>query len=573
MTVIRDKIEVRKIFDAIIKCLKDEKNSSANARLIKVGTAKWTNGLTKRPQSVEDVYILGFKSSDRPLVINNLSIFSSDIDDKFIINDIFSHVNMSVFRGNHYYDLIGDGKILPSKFTVHFEGQEFCNPITALHVLETNEKDISTLLKVTLSSQNFDDAYSPYQSVLNKQADYAVTCSVCGRFLLKDNASPIEMILGTTGSNLTRLETSNLNKRLRELVNLEKNEVWAKKKDENKYKKIKKSSLRKSRELYSDYYPAFDYKAIQQMEIEIPKDKYDLGVYGLGSAGTAILDQVCRSNWIKNIYLCDFDRVEGKNMINQWYDRNKIGFSKISASTDLIYSLNRPSSDGLIGTDFFVETDTKKFQDTELETKSFKYVVSGFDSIEARMEFLNAILDGKIEAKYLIDCRYLDLACSIYMIDLENLEEVEFYKANLEADAELIKIRNEKEKLTREEFADWYNRKGYFQLGCMDCRKNILKEETIFPNCEPRFLGSCSCRSSMCVDYLYGLYLKSCPNPQISRTDASCVKYNYIDIYKYVGAIVFGALRKIENENEKPFALVEAETDVKGLPNCMVVRR
>lgn len=573
MTVIKDKREVRKIFSAIIKCLKDEKNSSANARLIKVGTAKWTNGLTKKPQSVEDVYILGFKSSDRPLVINNLSIFSSDINDKFIINDRFSHVNMSDFIGNRSYDLIGDGKILPSKFTVQFEGQEFCNPITALHILETEEKDISTLLKVTLSSQNYDNAYSGYKSVLNKQADYAVTCSVCGRFLLKDNASPIEMILGITGSNLTRLETNNLNKRLRELVNLEKDEVWAKKKDETKYKKIKKSSLRKSKELYSEYYPAFDYKAIKAMDIEIPRDKYDLGVYGLGSAGTAILDQVCRSNWIKNIYLCDFDIVEGKNMINQWYDRNKIGCSKISASTDLIYSLNRPSSDRLIGTDFFVETDTKKFQDTELETKSFKYVVSGFDSITARQDFLNSILDGKIEAKYLIDCRYLDLACSIYMIDLENSEEIEFYKANLEADAELIKMRNEKEMLTKEEFKDWYNRKGYFRRDCKTCRMGILKEVDAGGMCKPRVTNNVNCGSDECVDFLYNLYLASCPNPYISRADASCVKYNYIDIYKYVGAIVFGAFRNIENKNEKPFALVEAETDVKGLPSCMVVRR
>lgn len=568
MTVIRDKREVLKIFNAIVKCLKDEKNSSANARLIKVGTAKWTNGLTKRPQSVEDVYILGFKSSDRPLVINNLSIFSSDINDKFIINDRFSHVNMSEFRINRHYGLIGDGKILPSKFTVQFEGQEFCNPITALHVLETNEKDISTLLKVTLSSQNYDDAYSSYESVTNGSLDLAVSCRSCGRLLLKDNASPIELILGTSGSTLTHLDTFDLNRRLRDLVSLEKDEVWAKKKTEKHYTKLKKASLRKSKELYSDYYPAFDYKSIQQMEIEIPKDKYDLGVYGLGSAGTAILDQVCRSNWIKNIYLCDFDTVEAKNMINQWYDKNDICNLKATASVDHIYNLDRPSSN-VIGTKFYVECDTKKFQDTELENKSFKYVVSGFDSITARQDFLNSILDGKIEAKYLIDCRYLDLACSIYMIDLENSEEIEFYKANLEADAELIKIRNEKEKLTRDEFIDWYNRKGYFHVGCMDCRMNILKEKTVLTRCA----SSWDCGSSKCIDYLYELYLASCPNPKVSRTDASCVKYNYIDIYKYVGAIVFGAFRNIENKNEKPFALVEAETDVKGLPSCMVVRR
>ncbi len=571
MTVIRDKIEVRKIFNAIVKCLKDKKNLSAEARLIKVGTAKWTNGLTKKAQDVEDIYILGFRSAGRPLIINNLSFFSGDKNDEYIINDRFSHVNMSPFRASRSYRLVGDGKILPSNFNITFEGQEFCNPITALHILETEEKDIATLLKVTLSSQNYDDAYTSYESVKNGYLDLTVS-NQFGGSLLKDNASPIELILGESASTLTSMDAFDLNKRLRELVSLKKDEVWAKKKDEKKYKKIKKASLRRLKELYSDYYPAFDYKAIKQMEIEIPKDKYDLGVYGLGSAGTAILDQVCRSNWIKSIYMCDFDGVEAKNMINQWYDRYDIGSSKTIASTDRIKELSRPEV-GVIPTKFYIKHDTDLFQNTDLESKSFKYVISGFDSIKARMEFLNAILDGKIEAKYLIDCRYLDLACSIYMIDLENTEEVEFYKTNLEADAELIKIRNEKEKLTKEEFVNWYNRKGYFRRDCMSCRRGILEEVGVEDLCKPRFAGEVHCGSDKCVDYLYELYLASCPNPKISRTDASCVKYNYIDIYKYVGAIVFGAFRNIENNNEKTFALVEAETDVKGLPSCMVVRR
>lgn len=570
MTLISDKKEVRKIFNAIVKCLKDKKNSSAEARLIKVGTAKWTNGLTKKAQNVEDIYILGFRSADRPLIINNLSIYSDDKNDTYKINDRFSHVNVASFRSNHSYHLVGDGKILPSDFNIRFEGQEFCNPITALHILETEEKDIATLLKVTLSSQNYDDAYSSYESVTNGSLDLAVI-NKFGRILLKDTASPIELILGETDSNLTSMNAYELNKRLRELVSLKKDEVWAKKKDEKIYKKLKKASLRRLKKLYSDYYPAFDYKAIQKMEIEIPKDKYDLGVYGLGSAGTAILDQVCRSNWIKNIYLCDFDIVEPKNMINQWYDKNDVRNSKTLASDNRIKELSRPST-GVIPTNFYVSYDTCSFQNTDLESKSFKYIVSGFDSIKARMEFLNAILDGKIEAKYLIDCRYLDLACSIYMIDLENTEEVEFYKANLEADAELIKIRNEKEKLTKEEFKDWYKRKGYFDHDCRLCRSEILKDVEDC-ECKPHFTNSGSCGSDVCVDYLYNLYLSSCPNSKISRTDASCVKYNYIDIYKYVGAIVFGAFRNIENKNEKPFALVEAETDVKGLPSCMVVRR
>lgn len=573
MAIIKDKKEVRKMLNAISNFLETKGDSiTYKPKLINVGTATWTNALTKKPQKVEDIYLLGYVSSDRPLVINKVYVSPSFGEkQQYIINNRFSHVNMSSFQECKVFKVQGDGVLFPTECFIEFYGQYLCSPLTALHLLETDKKDIQILLRGILNSQNFDDAYFEYNSVSNKDIDLAIETPI-GSLLTLTNASPIELILGETGSSLTSMNTFDLDKRLRDLISIKKDEVWAKKKDEEHYKILKKASLRRSKELYSDYYPVFDYKAIQNMKIKIPKDKYDLGVYGLGSAGTAILDQVCRSNWIKSIYMCDFDKVEAKNMINQWYDKFDIGSSKTIASSNSIKGLSRPDK-GVIPTNFYITHDTDLFQNTDLESKSFKYVISGFDSIKARMEFLNAILDGKIEAKYLIDCRYLDLACSIYMIDLENTEELEFYKANLEADAELIKTRNEKEKLTKEEFKDWFNRKGYFFSSCAFARKQILNESGWDFECVPRHTSRCDCACEECVDYLYKLYLESCPNSKVSRTDASCVKYNYIDIYKYVGAIVFGAFRNIENNNEKPFALVEAETDVKGLPSCMVVRR
>ena len=574
MTIITDKKDVRRIFNAISRQLSQEKNKEELTKLVKLGSVKWANGLTKELQKVDDVYILGWYSGERPLIINKVKICVDGNIDYVVINNKFSHVNMASFPTSRIITLKGDGKILPLEATLEFEGQEFCNPITALHVLETPNKDIVPLLKVTLSSQNFDDAYSSYESVENAERDIVLKENKTYRFLLKDNSSPIEMILGLSGNSLRQLSSFELNRKLREVAEIKKDEIWAKAKEDTSYEKISVEYYRKHRDKFSKYYPTFNYKEIKDMKIEVSKDKYDLGVYGLGSAGTAILDQICRSNWVKNIYLCDFDRVENKNLINQWYSADDIGCHKSSSSYSIIKRMERPISDGIIGSSFLVEYDNARFQNTELETKAFKYVVSGFDSISARQDFLNAILDGKIEAKYLIDCRYLDLACSIYMIDLENSEEIEFYKANLEADAELIKIRNEKEKLTKEEFENWYDRKGYFTSGCRSCRKETLQEVEHSMTCVPRqTISCCNCRSVECIDYLYDLYLKSCPNPKISITDASCVKYNYIDIYKYVGAIVFGAIRSIENENGKPFSLVEAETDVKGLPNYMVVRR
>ena len=566
MSIIKDKKEVIKVFKKIQEIL--NKDDNVTYKIIKVGSATWTNSLTKRPQKTNDIYVLGWKSSSRPIIITEISVNNGN---KYRLTDRYSHCNFSGhIEGVYISQLKGDGKLLPEDLSIEVRGQEFCNPITALHVIETGEKDIANLLRVTMSSQNFDDAYSDYSSVCNSELDEAIKCTNTYRMLLKNNSSPLEMLTGLSASSLQALSSYDLNQKLREITSLGKDEVWVKLKSDTTYAKLTKSTFRRAREKCSQYYPVYDYNDIVNMKIEIPRDNFDLGVYGLGSAGTAILDQVLRSNWIKSIYLCDFDRVEYKNMINQWYDRNSVGLKKACACYYKIRQLERNGSD-IINTNFFIKyDDDKEFQLTKLDDKKYKYVISGFDSINARLDFLNSILDGKIEAKYLIDCRYLDLACSIYMIDLENMDEIQFYKANLEADAELIKARNEKEKLTKEEFVEWFNRKGYFSSGCYGCRTKILKQEDVPSDCVINLLGGC--KSQECIDNLYDIYLKSVPNPLVSRTDASCVKYNYIDIYKYVGAIVFGAFRKIENEGTKPFTLVEAETDIKGLPNYMVVR-
>ena len=55
------------------------------------------------------------------------------------------------------------------------------------------------------------------------------------------------------------------------------------------------------------------------------------------------------------------------------------------------------------------------------------------------------------------------------------------------------------------------------------------------------------------------------------QQESSCVKQNFIDIYKYASSFVFAAIREIESGNPKPFTHIEASTDV--LPKSMILRK
>lgn len=563
--------DYRKI-DYIVRQLNKLSNSYAKFKIVKVGKSKWTNINTKKEQTVSKIYFLGKPSSCRPIIINRIELVDIDTGefDTYKFNELYTHVN--IYEGCEHlsFDIKGDGGLIPKNCRMEIEGQEFCNPITLNHIYEGNEKDIANLLRVTLMSQNTDDGYGSNPSVFNDYMDKKVA-SGTGVVMLPDRYSPLELILGSPSHELRNLSPMEFNKRLRTLVSIEDDMVYAKNRWDSYYERVKKIDYEKNIKDYSKYYPVFTADYIKSMNIEIPRDYYNLGVYGLGSAGTAILDQLSRSNWLETIYICDYDIVEDKNLINQWYTSDQVNNTKTSASLTILKKRQRSLLEG-ISTEFYIARDNCKFQETELTTKEFKYVVSGFDSLATRKEFLDNILDGKIVAEYLIDCRYLDLACSIYIVDLNNLEEIEFYKANLEADAELMAIR-ENEQLTEDEFHDWVVRKGYYRSGCFDLRSkylNVPPTETGF--CPPRNNGNCSCASEECKKFLYESYLKSLPNPMIKKSDASCIKYNYIDIYQYVGAIVFGAIRQIEHGNKKPFTLCEAQTDIKGMPNYMIVK-
>lgn len=523
-----------KTIDKAIWKLKKEldRNEDIKCKLVYLGNCKWVNAITGKEETIENLYILGFESSNRPIIVTQLTI-NDTIEKTIQIYKYFehlSHTNLSYGIEEQNFRLNGKD--------IRIEGQSFCNPITAYQVLEEDENDIRGLIKANLLSQNFDDSFSSINSVINNEIDKPV-----GN--LTRESSMMSLLL--KGCDLQ--DTSTIIPVISKIKKIDDKYIYAKKKIDNFYSYVSKQEYRQNRKLYSDYYPIFNKEYIDKQEIEIPDEEYEIGVYGLGSAGTAILDQLCRANYVRNIYLCDFDTVEEKNLNNQWYSRSDLSLDKTYATYKKINDLTK--LDGRQFHQFYVKYDNKKFQDTNLQSKKFKYLVSGFDSIKTRLEFLEKIEKGELRTDYLIDCRYLDLSSSIYLIDTKNKEEMAFYRANLEEDEKLF----QKQKLSFEEFCKIFN---------YDNCSRFREEYKLKINCT-----GINCDSEECKRAVYESYIKS---GVTIKKENTCLKQNYIDIYKYVGAIVFGAFRKLQNKSKKPFSLIEAQTDVNGLPNYMIVK-
>lgn len=535
--------ENKKLFYKVSKAI--EKQKKYIYKLLYIGTAKWANARTCRVEEAHDLYILGFESSCKPILVNEIVLHSDEVNLRFVLNRHLYHINISETTTEKEIFLVLDGKA----YEVTMYGQEFCNPITAYDVLNRDEKEVRGLIKANLLSQNDDDAFANIYSVSNTEIDMILQ----GGYVL--NSSPLRLMVPETSDDNIIFE------RLREIKKVREKDVWAKAKGNDRYDCYSKEYYRQNRSEFSDYYPVFDKKFIDKLDIKAPKEEYDIGVYGLGSAGTAVLDTLCRSNWVKSIYLCDFDIVEDKNIINQWYTQNNVGGSKVTESANKIRDLQRDVN-GII-TKFTVNVDRLKFEDSSYKNKKFKYVVSGFDSIKTRQKFFAEIENGNIETQFLIDCRYLDLASSIYIIDTSNKEQMEFYKANLDADAEAFENASKTEMLSQAEFDEMYDK---IDVPHGNCRK--FEEKLGFDNFT---CGADTCGTKECRQWMYEYYRKH-GKPVVPEAESSCVKQNYIDIYKYAGSIIFGTVRKIENNEPKPFTLLEAETNIKGLPNYMIVK-
>lgn len=383
-----------------------------------------------------------------------------------------------------------------------------------------------------------------------------------GGTILKSKSHPLKLI---TKLNCDSFDESVINKLDTMRLPRNENEFMVKLREKSCYTCMSESELAKSKSenKISNYYPVIDYETIKKIIGDRPKCEVDFTVIGLGSAGTGVLDQVARSTYFKTYMLIDYDRVEAKNLRNQWYTRENLKDFKVNKSRNILnYSNMSPMK---------IITHNSKFENVSLNCYKSKYVVSGFDNLECRLKLLDLVTSGGFECEYLIDLRYLDHECSIYFVNLKDEKQVTYYRNLLLGDiAEFKDIDKGKYIETKEQLKEYWIKHGYDKAGCIKGRCDLLNDDV---DCKYQLAYGCGCGqcNEGCMDYLWSLFEETQPKIPLENEESSCVKQNFIDIYKYASSFIFAAIREIEGDDPKPFTHIEAQTDV--IPTSVIIRK
>ena len=542
----------KELMDEIVE--KFNKKFKDNYKIVYVDKTYWTNVITKRKGTINDLYFFGaLNNSGKPVCITKF-VLNGKV---YKLHDLLNHVNLSqdeeIINIGHGFNVC-----LNSNEKVTFYGQSFCNPITRHHVY-TNPH-IDKILKGQLMGQNSDSPMQYVRQCCNEGQDEQIT-DERGR-LIKARATCLELITKLSGNYISRNLLTTQNKLRELLLPQNENECMVKLRRNSYYTAIKKSNLHLFENELSSYYPVIEFEQIKNILDELPKTEVDFTVIGLGSAGTGVLDQVGRSTYFNKFMLIDFDRVEGKNLRNQWYRACHISQTKTSASRDVLKNINPNPTE--------IMEFTSRFESVVLNNVKSKYVVSGFDNLECRLKLLDYVTSGKFEVDYLIDLRYLDYECSIYFVDLKDENQVKYYRNLLESDIEEFKESDKTNYVqTKEQLEQYWIGHSLHIRGCLHKLHEFFGESTC--NYQSNEVG-CGCCDRGCMNYLWSCFERTQPKiPLSTETESSCVRQNFIDIYKYASSFVFAAIREIEGGNPKPFTHVEAQTDV--LPTSMVVRK
>lgn len=554
------------IFDAVQK--KDD------ARLLIMDRLVWHNAITKTEDPVYNVPLLALRRFDKPVMVSYIEKFqrgSSKATQSWTFADRYHHINISGSRSTVEF--------INSEIRYVLYYQSICSPIVTGDVFRLDKKHIIPLIKLQLSGQNTG---SPFQNITSISNAWTIVA-------LKDENSTIIPPNAPVIQLLTRKSIKYIRENLAVIQNMIYNDIpithsddYVLRKDNNTsyYSLCTKEELAEKPETL---YPIITHEQIRDMLDNIPKQEVDVICCGLGSAGTGILDQLGRGTYCKTYVLIDPDTIEDKNLRNQWYTSNDIGANKVNRSASKLKEIAPAQSN------INVMTYSRKFQDAgNLQSFTCKYLISGFDSIKARLELLEMVENGDLEAEYLIDTRYDDLTASIFFIDTSNSEEMRRYRTGLEADYKAFVERDKQAKKethiqNEEQFWEWFN--SLAPLGaCEECliKMGYLTQEDIEQNTEklkcPLYTdpNNPPCGSEACKAQNLAIYneYKEHIADNIMKVGAavaesSCIRQNFIDIYKYASTFVFSAIREIESGNAKPFTHVEAQTD--KFPAHMVI--
>lgn len=449
--------------------------------------------------------------------------------------------------------------------------QDICCPITEHHFYTKNLNELAMIFKGQFMGQNNNSAFQRVKRVKNNYIDEAIF-DHNGAFI-KSNAPLLQLV---TRRSISELSSPDQARRYLSSLTLptDDSQLMVKYRREISYTNINKKDYKKMLEEgeLSFYYPVITYEEIQHILDTLPKVEIDFTCVGLGSAGTGILDQVARSTWMKKYMLIDMDIVEEKNLRNQWYQRNNRNYSKTTSSKNRIQNIYTTETAPEV-----IEYG-RKFQEVPLNSYISKYVVSGFDSIECRLELLDKIMNKEFVAKYLIDVRYDDLTASVFFIDVDDEKQVAYYKAGLEEDLEAFKVKEEvvKNKLkvdTFEKFIEYCKQTRVFECNCGHMKRTLGEDNSCAIN-----TATHSCGGDLCLEYWSKVWDEKkdeilAKNYYLTppAEESSCVKQNFIDIYKFSSSFVFAAIREIEDGNAKPFTHIDTSTEM--IPKSIIIRR
>lgn len=383
----------------------------ADIHYVYVPQIKGRHGFTGRMDTIEDCYFIWLERGDysRPYFL--LNIYTGD--ETIYIHRDFDHPNVGTSINSY--------SVPDTRFTLNY--LSICTPLG--HIIY-NDPLAADIIASQMSGHNKRSPMRSCRLTGYDNGDFRINRM---GFMSKANSNPIELITGTSYVDSGLATMVEFRQRIQE------EGYYIKPKAEKYYKFVKELP---SPETISEYYPVFSTEELRKIVGEIPREHFDVGVFGCGSANSGIIYQLSRCSMFNKFLLLDFDRVELKNIRNQIYTNHSVGSSKT-------YSM----SNYVLGTDTTPNRDrVVRRVDDRVENKGFTsyefdYLLVGFDNIEAREVVLNKIKSGEIKTKYLVDTRYQGLTSSLYFIDTNKDEQLKFYEEQLLEDKKLLENKTE----------------------------------------------------------------------------------------------------------------------------------
>jgi hypothetical protein len=502
----------------------------------------WKNHYTKCVQKTTGVAFFADASFS-----GNVYVVLSIADDA--TGEVIFEFAKQFFHPNIYTSLSDIYIVNEDGDKYRLKGQKFCtgdNGIYADTLIKKPDVVGLTLAHIITTTNLGSPANTSLTSVSNFEADYYTGID-------PNKGSISQLITSMTKPTPSELRTA----RMRGVEN----EVLAKPLSKNTYQWVDKDRID-----ISKVYPVFAYGEVMEATINIPKEEVEFICLGLGSAGGGVLEQLGRTKLLEKYFVCDMDKIENKNLRNQPFLDFQVGISKAFGMNELLgyrFGVKRGS----------IKFREKRFQECGLRDYKTKYLMLGFDSIKTRLEAFQYVLDGEIEAQYIIDTRYDGLEASIYMVSTSDEKEMEYYHQQLTSDSNML------------EPAHTFKRDDEVFIRLLEYIKNCGCQSTLSRLGMPRYpagrMGAktcgldSQCRSAECVagicEWLNKYGVTKNKVEEVIGGGTSCVAWDIIDIYKFASSFITSAVREIENNKPKQFTHVEVTTD--GMPKIMVIKK